>query len=270
MSKVLGAIIIGLLGGLVLGAGLAARWPKEIATAISDPNTTAWLSALGGAALGGGISYVLARSASRETLRRDEATRRQIEHAGSLRTSVIAMQMTNRIFTINRSLEEASVLANKEARELWVILKASTGAGSSVEAFYAVDFVPFIKSGNSDLVHRCNLLGEKLNALEAAMKIYGDKRQEWQAFAEPYTTVDSNGTSTTKLEGQAAAVAKLKAYEMNNLAGQMLELSRDYLAFANAVCGDLDAAHQGYFGKEAGFRLAVGPLGNEATSGRRA
>lgn len=253
MKSAWNGLWLGGVAGAVLCAGLGIRWSGELAVALSDPVTTTWLSALGGAVIGGLISYFIARQASQETLQRDEEVRTNTEHAGSLRAMVTAMQIANRTFTLNKELQAA--VAASDGRPPWQSMLASAGSGSSAPTFEAGDFISFIKNNRSDVVHRAMLASERLAALESALDMYSSKRQAFQEFSQRYTRLNSTGVAEVVFVGDDVGIAKLKSYELGQLFDQMLALSNEYFTDAQNLCTDMNTSHQSYFGKKAAFKL---------------
>jgi hypothetical protein len=253
------SLALGGAGGAVLASGIGMRWNSELANAVTNPVTATWLAALSGAALGGLISYALARQSSRETLRRDADARTAEEHVSSLRAMVTAMQISNRLFTMNLDLESAAKAPGPTGP--WASLKPNAGPGSKPPEFQPVDFVPFINNKKSDIVHRGLLLQERLNALEAGFDAYREMRQDFENFAAPFTKIDSSGAMATFFPPAEAAAAQIKISVMNGLVEQMVSYSREYLADAKSLCDDMSASHLAYFGGRTNFRLAYGKDG---------
>lgn len=225
----------GAVAATIMTAGIGIRQSESLSQAVTDPITATWLAAISGAALGGAISYFLARQTSKETLRRDAENRLSSEHASSLRAMVTAMQISNRLYTMTVELEDA--VKKRSPTGPWASLRPNTGPGSDPPDFLATDFVPFINNQKSDIVHRALMLSERTHALQAAFVAYGLKRDEFEKFAEPFTRPMGPAlTMTTIFPPAAEAGAKIKIKVMNDLVEQMHQYSKEYLEDAKRLC----------------------------------
>lgn len=242
------------------------RWGSSIGEALSSSAGSTLLAGFGGAVVGGVVSYLLARQSSRETLRRDQDARLDLEHAAALRAMVTAMNLANRVYTLNGVLSEATGKAGADGP--WTTLKPVPKQRHAAPRFEATDFVPFIKSGAADLVHRCSLLADRVDSLESSFEAYSTTRLEVEEMAAKSTTFDAAGMGNTVFSGEEAAIVRFKGRNMNLIIAEMADFAARDQADAIKIVDDMNAAFQRYFGKRSGFRLEAAVGGD--TSGRDA
>ncbi|KRB26318.1 hypothetical protein [Mesorhizobium sp. Root172] len=242
----------GLGVGAVLGSGVARRWGADIGTVITSANFVALLSGLGGAVVGGLISYFIAKQSSRETAARENETMLANEQTQALSCMVTTMQISNRFFTLNKGLKVAATPC--VGSQPWQLLQASTGSGSPPLRYTPKEFTPFIKAKSAPVVHRALLLAERLDALEAGFAEYSKRRIELEQFLLPMSSF-SSGAMSSAIPPHLHTPAKYRMETLNRLILQMAEFCERDLADSQALIEELNSAFTAYFGHRANFRL---------------
>ncbi|PSH57941.1 hypothetical protein CU100_09665 [Phyllobacterium endophyticum] len=240
--------------GAIFGSGVVERWGSAFESVLISANFVTLLSALGGAAAGGLISYFIAKQASRETAAREKETLLANEHAQALSCMVTTMQAANRLFTLDKDLKRASTPLN--GIQPWQILQASAGPGSPPLRYSPREFTPFIKAKSADVVHRSLLLAERLDSLEAAFAEYSRRRVELEQFLLPLSSFTS-GAMSSAIPPNLQTPAKYRMDTLNRLILQMAEFCARDLADAQSLMKDLNTAFTRYFGDKANFRLEI-------------
>ncbi|WP_144223458.1 hypothetical protein [Mesorhizobium amorphae] len=256
ISRVTGLWLLlgGFGGGAILGSGVTKRWGADIGELMSSSNFATWMAGLGGAVIGGLISYLIARQTANESVAREDKMRRLTERTQALHCMVITMQLANRLYTMRGLLKEA--VAAPEGIDPWQQLQANTGHLNTAPAYNPTDFVPFINAKLADAVHRALLLAERVSSLEAAHSHYSDKRTELEVFLLPFSKLDG-GSMQAAVPQEFQVEAFYRTNTLNTLIRSMADfVERDYND-AKALLTEMNNAFQDYFGAEANFKLEL-------------
>lgn len=209
----------------------------------------------GGAVLGGGISWLLARQTGKETRKRDEEARNEHAKASLLQTILKVMQVSNGIYTIHRNIEESVENAPDQGREaaaLWTLVQPVAGR-TETPKFDSSDFVPFAVSGRSDLINRIIVASNRYDAIESGFREYNERRLSFQDLAAPYTTLDPSGQHVTVFPEEVATQARMRAYELEQLITQIRDFVNRDLDEIKSVCSDIDKFAKDYLKGKGGF-----------------
>jgi hypothetical protein len=218
----------------------------------ASPSFATLLAGLGGATLGGVISYFIARQTAKETAERDEDARMSIEKAQALSGLVNTMQLSNRLFTLNHRLKEA---ANPpDGAQPWQILQASAGQSNKAPDYVAAEFIPFINAGHADFVHRALLLADRVDAIEAAYQTYSEHRLRHEQFMLPFSHFQ-NGAMVTAIPPQNRSEFDYRANLLNKLIAEMADYCERDFADATGLIREMNKAFLDYFKERANFRL---------------
>lgn len=201
------------------------------------------VSGFGGAILGSIISWFIAKQSANENRRRDIETRNLQEKTILLQVIIKLMQIMSALYTIHKNIEDAIKKAEKDkfaAPELWMIVQPVAGKPKSIR-FDAVEFVPFAMSNGAEFVNRILLLSARNEAIEEAFMEYSMLHRKFQEFAAPYTHIPpGGGPHSTLFPPEVAPVAKLKAFELNQLINQIREFVEIELKEAKDLCEGVD------------------------------
>jgi hypothetical protein len=219
---------------------------------VTSPNFATLLAGLGGAALGGLISFATSRQTARETARRDEETRLSTEKAQALSGLVNTMQLANRLFTLNNQLVKAT--QPPEGLQPWQMLQASAGQGNRAPDYIADDFIPFINAGHADFVHRALLLADRVDSLEDAYQTYNTQRLQHEQFMLPFSQF-IEGAMVTAVPPDRRTEFAYRTNMLNKLIVEMADYCARDLADARTLITDMNKAFLEYFKEQANFRL---------------
>lgn len=249
-------LMLGGIGiGTIIGSGTAKRWGEDIGGILSSPNFSTLLAGLGGAALGGLISYVTARQTAKQTAAREKEASIIAERANAFSCMVTTMQIANGLFTMNKYLNEA---ANPPAGlQSWQILQAHASTSAEGVRYHPADFAPFINAGHADIVHRALLLSERYRSSEAAFSKYSDNRIKLEEFLLPHSSV-TGGAMSSEIPAHLHATAHYLMDSLNKLIAQMDEFCRRDFEDAKVLLNDMNTAFSKRFGKHANFKLQIG------------
>ena len=246
------SVLIGAIGGLVVGLGLSSRWGNDMSEIVASANFATLLAGLGGASLGGLISFATSRQTSRETAKRDEETRLSAEKAQALSGLVKTMQLANRLFTLNNKLVEAT--QSSEGLQPWQMLQASVGQSNSAPDYTADDFIPFINAKHADFVHRALLLADRVDSLEDAYQTYSSHRLQHEQFMLPFSQF-VEGAMVTAVPPESQTEFTYRANMLNKLIVEMADYCARDLADAKSLITEMNKAFLSYFKERANFRL---------------
>lgn len=213
------------------------------------------IAGFGGAILGGGISWLLARQTATETRKRDEEARNAHDKASLLQTILKVMQVSNGLYTIHRNIE-GSVEGAKERGigdvPLWTLVHPVAGS-TETPKFDASDFVPFAVSARADLINRIIMISNRYDATESGFREYSERRLSFQDLAGPYTTMSPSGQQVTAFPEDVAPQAQMRAYELEQLITQVREFVDKDLEESKSLCADIDKFAKDYLKGKGGF-----------------
>ncbi len=208
------------------------RWEGAIGSFFSTSNVATLLAGLGGASLGGVISYATARKTSNEVFKRDDVERQEEEHARAVTCLVSTMQIANRIYTITLALKDVSNPPG--GFEPWQIVKTHTGENETNVAYDAKDFTAFVNAGTAEVINRCFLLSERCGSLEKSFIRYNELRDEMERFLLPFSTFN-HGHVTTAIPTAARNEYRYRSHNLNNLLVSMHSYASNDLKEAKSL-----------------------------------
>lgn len=243
------ALAWGAVGGAIIASGIGIRTSDSLSQAATDPITATWLAALSGAALGGAISYLLARQTSKEALRRDQEAR-SAEQRGQLmnalfRALYIHADLGGTVAGIKESLQKSEDIGlntpNRWARVSPIIGRAVAQPINPSELSALVEDKEF------DLVGRyCELL-MKHDALLQTQALYEKEWLEVSAMM-PSTVLPTGALSSGLTEAQRLLLTP-RFTRLNGMAISLEQLSGEHYAAATKVIQDIGTVGQRRFGK---------------------
>lgn len=248
------SVLIGATGGLVIGLGLSSRWGNDISEIVVSPNFATLLAGLGGAALGGLISFSTSRQTSRETARRDEEAVLSIEKAQALSCLVKTMQLANRLFTLNKKLMEAT--QSQKGLEPWSILQASQVQSNSAPDYSAEDFIPFINAGYAEFVHRAIILADRVDSIEDSYQAYSVNRLQLEQFMLPFSSFFREAM-VVEVPPDCQTEFAYRTNVLNALIVEMADYCVRDLVEAKSLITEMNKAFLSYFKERANFRLEL-------------
>jgi hypothetical protein len=149
---------------------------------VSDISTL--VAGVVGAVIGGAISWVQSRQTSKQTLQRDDQSRRAIIENNALSTLLKVQRIANSYHTHKMYFWSQLRAANASVTivpELWQILKSQVAGSEAGISFSAEELVPLQLAGHTDLINECALLAERLQVVERGMIEYTRLRREIEA-----------------------------------------------------------------------------------------
>jgi hypothetical protein len=222
--------------------------------ATSDGSTL--LSGFGGALIGGAVSLVLARQASRETLSRDAATRRAEEQASALTVLLTAAEMLTYATTFLRHFKPA--LDAPPSEKMWSRVLPMAVPARSHSGFAEHDLVPLVRAKAAPLVTRCYQLETDVSALEESFAQYRELRTVWDEAAAAHTKIGQYGQSTTEFPpGEQSRIADFRSFMMESLVRQTVLATPRTVVDAFNLCNDLNDAFRRYLGADLGFKVDI-------------
>lgn len=207
--------------------------------------------ALIGAIVGGAISLLLARQASAETLRRDEAERIAVEKLAAFRTMLKVQQISNGIHTtvnfIRDSIGKAHELGLSN-KQMWEMVTPVVGLSNPSPTFEASDFTPFVSAGRADIIDRVNMLSARFDSMESSFRRYSERHLELQDFLSPFTTtVAETGISEAVIPPTHKGSTQVRAKQLNDLIRQVYQYGEADLKEAGLLCDELGKIARSHF-----------------------
>jgi hypothetical protein len=147
-------------------------------------------------------SYLLARRASREVLRRDQDVRDQDRRSATMRGSIKLQIMTNGTETLHRAIDQMVKAADADGRANEALhVKVFPLAGHTVAPvkFDADEISVFLAAKDDDFVNALLLQGERYTTLQVACEQYSTRRVAWTDLMVSYlANSTANGGEMTK------------------------------------------------------------------------
>lgn len=221
---------------------------------LSKADFATLVSGFGGAALGGVISWMLAREAGRETLARDAAQRQANEKAMALAVILKAQHIANGLTTLRNHFYKARRKANNSSmllQPMWRTTKPVLSPTPSRLRFEPAEFAALLTAGRMDLVDRCNLLALRYEVDETVVKDYSRLRAELQEAMLPYSNLAGPGglveTAVDPAMHSTFAIRGLQLEEIiRSLYASILEDANE----AIDLCLALNEAFKKHFGED--------------------
>lgn len=169
---------MGVLGGVVFTIwGLSAKFGGP--TTLNTTDVATLIAGFGGAALGGGISWLMARQTSREAKERDQASRNDQQRARGLhlllKYSMIVTDLHAMLNAVQTSLENANK-AGIGHLPLWN--RVGVVVGSMEFSLDPTDLVPLMDAREYELIATITETFMQHQTLVQSTKMYAELRSE--------------------------------------------------------------------------------------------
>ncbi|MAN78378.1 MAG: hypothetical protein CML24_14620 [Rhizobiales bacterium] len=228
-----------------------------------DPSIATMLAGFGGAALGGLIAWLTARQTDHRHAEREKRRIILAERAQALRVMLIAMELANRLFTIRNMLKRAIDAGNPAGP--FADLRPLSGHESRAPSFAPEDFVQFINADRPEVVNDCLMLYNRVDAIDAAFRAYGETRLQLQDLSAE-TTFGGDGVARTVYKGENAQRANFLIKTLNQLIFEVHKDADEYHHESLKLFHALSEAFKSYFQEDANFTLsAIKPAETPAT-----
>lgn len=249
-------------GSAIVGISVPlAPWPAKLGWHLTATDNATLLSGFGGAALGGVVSWLLAKQATRETLRRDENSRISQEKSVALGVTLKAQQIANGYYTHKKYFDECMRRANANKmlnRPLWEIIKPLIGNSLPRPTFEPTDFVPLVNARQAPLIDRCNLLALRYDVAESSLEVYTQKRQAMQEMLAQHSgPPDRSGRVETVIPSSLRPKFRVMASELEDLIVQIKAFLKEDFIEGKSVCDELGKAFREYFSDPTFFSLEI-------------
>jgi len=139
------------------------------------------VGALVGAAAAAIPAYYLAKSSSREAVRRDRISRRDRQKAAAVQGTVKLLIITNDLENIYNHLEgliERSHEAGRDDMQIWQIITPMVAIEQSKISFNPEELSVFIENHDFDILNDVLLLSNRYWVFKDSMQEYSRRRQE--------------------------------------------------------------------------------------------
>ncbi len=246
------------------GATLVIIVIAHVASAVSSEglkmsDVTTLVAGVVGAALGGGISWLQARQASKETLVRDAEARHSHLENHALSTLLKVQRIANGYHTHKmyfwRQLRDANEKHTIFEFDLWEIIKSQVGSTESVIIFAAEELVPLQVAGETGLINDCGLLAERFSVIERSMIEYSRLRREIENVLVDYSEKLPNGLFLTRIPKHLENRIATQTYSLEQF---VRSLYADIVADddnARHLCEKVSEAFVRYFHNGAKFKV---------------
>jgi len=195
-----------------------------------------------GAIIGGAVSWMLARQASNETLRRDTELRKSQSRIDAFRALLKIQTITNRLHSIIKSFDEMFEAANTQGLvtklEKWQIMMPISGVSSNGMTIDSNDVQMFVDN-ELDISNRSILLSEKYNSLIESIQTYNKKRYEISDLMP--AQVQGNLGTTTLSQAEYLALQPRWA-ELRSLAEEIRKALAEDFKFSVELANDIGPA----------------------------
>ncbi|OCJ03740.1 hypothetical protein A6U87_17550 [Rhizobium sp. AC44/96] len=175
----------GVLGGVIATVfGVVAAGTSQSAW-ISAADSATLISGFGGAALGGGISWLLAHQTSRQANEKDERRRLEEEIATASSACLKLLSIANGLFTLRNYIRRERDL-HPEATRLHEAIRPITGLIELNSPFLTSDFAAFFRVDKGELANQALLLEPRYRATLAAIRTYNEEHVQFQRMLMPF------------------------------------------------------------------------------------
>ncbi len=212
------------------------------ASKLSVTDISTLVAGVVGAALGGFISWMLARQSSAETRLRDEAARRSELKASALSLLLKVQQIVNGYYTQRQFLYGALEAANEKGL-LWNLMSRKVsqqiGFSDTPPQFEASEFVPLMLARQSELINDCSLLAHRYGVLEESFTVYNNRRDQLQAMILPHSEIDASGVIVTAVPADLRPSVEILEMQIEGLIKQIYQNAVDDYERSFTLCNRL-------------------------------
>lgn len=223
---------------------------------VSDISTL--VAGIVGAVIGGAISWVQSRQTSKQTLQRDDESRRAIVENNALSTLLKVQRIANSYHTHKMYFWSQLRAANASVTigpELWQIMKSQVAGSETGINFSAEELVPLQLAGKTDLINECGLLAERLQVVERGMIEYTRLRREIEALLIDHSRRLPDGRVLTEVPKELWEKVSLKSDTLEQFIRQLYaDITTDDLK-AKALCSGVSQAFMAHFRNSAKFAI---------------
>jgi hypothetical protein len=240
----------GVLGGVIATVyGIAAAGSSKVPL-VDASDAATLIAGFGGAALGGGVSWLLARQTARETAEKEERQRLEIDTSTAAAACLKLLVITNALFTLNQHVRRERQ-SHPQARRLHEAVRPITGLTEHHSPFFVSDFLALFRAERGDLANRALLLEPRYRATLSTIKTYNDEHLEFQRMIEPVRGVEVGPDGAMRLQGsrEEMAAIQIKMEVLENLITSIVSFIEEDLAEAQLLCAEWDTVLYGLFGK---------------------
>lgn len=229
--------------GIVAAGSSSSPW-------ISAADSATLISGFGGAALGGGISWLLAGQAARQSMAREEKQRLDASMAVAASASLKLLVITNALYTFQRHISSARATRPPNARPHEVI-RPITGLVSYRSHFLATDFQPFFQVDRGDIPNRALRLETRYEALVSTIQTYNREHLELQQMLAPYRPLNHDGLERIRIAADETTISLIatKTQVLDDLMTAVIKFVDTDYGEAQAICSEWDEILHGLFGK---------------------
>lgn len=216
----------GIVGGAILLIFIFAFSlikPDDLpALTITSTESATLIAGLGGASLGGLISWLLAKQTANEARKTAYDKETDQIKAGLWQLQIKMLNMTNGYYTMFNAINKAAELAKKDGGPIWRFLQHTSGPYHQV-TLETHDYIPLIYDDGANLVTDLAMLSERYHAAVDGYKDYCRLRAEFQEFSIPYTVFTADESHPEKLTHRSVyppelgCIATLKMQELEGL-----------------------------------------------------
>lgn len=232
---------LGVLGG-TMGTiyAVAAAGPSN-SSILSSTDAATLLSGFGGAVIGGGISWLLARQTAREAQEKHERQRRDDEFAVATAASLKLVSITNGLYTLSNNFKRD--LAARPGLKPHEAIRPIAGMIKHTGPFLASDFPSLFKAGRGDLANRALQLEPRYRAIMAAIERYNEHHLALQGMWAPYRGTGPERGKAMRITGSEMQLSPivLKMDVLDEMVTNIIDHVDADFAEAKALCDEWDA-----------------------------
>jgi hypothetical protein len=194
--------------------------------------------AIVGAASAAIPAWLLARSASRETLERDRAQRSDAMRLSAYRAFVKMQLIANRCGSVRIQIEQMVAAADNSghaALPIWQKVRPLIGFAVEPVSFEADDLALFVSARQFDFIGRLLLVAERYNALIECLKLYDERR----TLVTDRLGASMNGiVGAVNMNAEEVAWFAPRSAELTSLMQQIRNQATEYAAEAMQAASD--------------------------------
>jgi hypothetical protein len=241
---------IGIPVGFLLAVVVASMTEGSNLLKMSSTDLTTLLAGLGGALIGGIVSYAMTHAGMTHADRRDATQETNLQKVSSLAALLKAQQIANGIQTQKGYIVECREEANAAgmiSAPLWRQVKIQVGNKIPAPIFATEELVPLMVSGNANLINECQIAALRYSGLISSFEAYNLKREELQKLIAPYSRPDVDGRVLTELPADRHAEYSVRELEVESLIRAIVAAIESDLPEAISLCKNLSQAYKKHF-----------------------
>jgi hypothetical protein len=227
---------------------------------ISQGDAATLLSGFGGAALGGLVSWILAKQAGKETLRRDMEQRTAHDKSMALAVMLKTQQIANGLYTVKKYFYQSrrrANLANRISRPMWETTKPVISTTPSRLRYDPSEFGPLVAAQRPDLVDRCTLLALRYEVTETIINDYSTRRGTLHDLLAPHSQLSgADGLVITSVPPALRNVYTMKGKELEDIIRALFSSVLEDSNEAHNLCLELSKVFRDHFGEDV-YRLEI-------------